>query len=139
MQIAKPDNVNQRNYNNNRGYQGQSSGNLAYLPNNRNHLNLSYGKSNNALMPPPGFSITNGVIDPPKMVIAEEVLAHYMKADNTRSSKLETDVSGVMRRMVNHEKLTMQIQTQLAKMAQQLRALHKSGQFPSYTIVNPKD
>lgn len=90
-------------------------------------------------MPPPRFFVTNGVIDAPKKITVEEVLAHYMEVNNTKVSKVETDVSRIMRQMVNHEKLTMKIQTQLPQIVQQIRAMHKRDQFPSDTIVNSKD
>lgn len=72
------------------------------------------------MMPPPEFFVTNGVIDPPKKVTAEEVLTHYIEANNSRLTQLETDVSAMVRQMVNHEKLTMQIQTQLTQITHQI-------------------
>lgn len=74
-----------------------------------------------------------------KEEIVEEVLAHYMEVNNIKVSKVEADVSGIMCQMLNHEKLTMQIQTQLTQIVQQIGAMHKPDQFPSDTIVNSKD
>lgn len=41
--------------------------------------------------------------------------------------------------MTDYTQVQIQIETQLAQIPEQIEALHKSGQFSSDTIVNPKN
>ncbi|CAA0831267.1 Unknown protein, partial [Striga hermonthica] len=66
--------VNNRNFGN---FRGPQAGNT-YYQGNRNHPSLSYANSNNALQPPPGFSVTNGVINEPKKPTIEDMFASFM-------------------------------------------------------------
>lgn len=132
MQLEDINFLNQRGYNKNRGYQGQSSGNLAYHLNNRNHPNFPYSNANNALIPPLGFSVTNGVIDAPKKPNDDESMIHFKE-------KMETEMVEVRHLLVEMSKKQIMLQTRIGQMSQTIGAVHQPGKLPSDTMVNPKD
>lgn len=113
--------------------------NSAYHPNNRNHPNFSYANLNNALMPPPVFSVTKGVIDPPKPSSSQELSKNYMEANDAKIAKIENDVNGLLRLATHQENIVTQINNQLAQIGQQLAMQHKKDQFLNDTIINSKD
>ncbi|XP_057775122.1 uncharacterized protein LOC130994104 [Salvia miltiorrhiza] len=108
----------------NRGQQYQQGG--------RSHPNLSYGNPNNAIQPPPGFSVTNGVINEEKKPNLEELLMKFVAKSDERMEKLESNAAAVGTQMKMFE-------TQLGQLANAFTNLHQQGQFPSNTIVNPKE
>lgn len=99
-----------------------------------NHPNLPYGNPNTALMPPPGYFVTNGVIYLPKKIIVAEVFVHYMEANILRVNKMESAISGIWSKLANQDKHNVQI-TQLSQIAQYIGVVHKPGQFPRDTIL----
>ncbi|KAH6787041.1 hypothetical protein C2S52_006593 [Perilla frutescens var. hirtella] len=103
-----------------------------------NQSNLSYGDSNNALPPPPGFSVTNEMVNEEKKPKMDDLLIEFMaKTDKfmmesqARVEKLENAVGAMGVQMKMFEK-------QLGQLATVVGNLHQSGQFPSNTTVNPK-
>ncbi|KAH6758295.1 hypothetical protein C2S51_018530 [Perilla frutescens var. frutescens] len=119
-------------------YGGQYGGNSGYQ-NKAQHPNFSYGNPNNAIQPPPGFSVTNGVIDEEKKPKMDELLMafmgkteSYMKDSQARIGKLENTV-GAIGNQVNI------LEKQMGQFATILGSQHQQGKFPSNTTVNPKD
>lgn len=118
MQMIRPkdalqiEDANKRNYNNNKGYQGQSSGNPTYNPNNQNHPNFSYENPNNALLPPPKFSVTNEEIDAAK-----------------KASKNDDDISTLKLVVADMAKNHLSLQIQVSQIAQTVREMQKLGPF----------
>ncbi|XP_042035007.1 uncharacterized protein LOC121781327 [Salvia splendens] len=109
-----------RYYNNSRPNQGGGGYNHF---GNKTHPNLSYGNPNNALQPPPGFTVSQGMITEPHK---------NMEHTNQRLEKVENNMHG----MAGHMK---SLETQMSQIAQAVGQLHQSGQFPSTTVPNPKD
>ncbi|XP_041995764.1 uncharacterized protein LOC121745890 [Salvia splendens] len=106
---------------------------------NRGHPNLSYGNPNNALQPPPGFMVTNGVVDDPKKMTTEDILKSFMlqsnklmEQNNQRMEKVETDVQSMATHLKN-------IDTHISEISQTVSTITQPGKFPSNTIINPKD
>ncbi|XP_042051762.1 uncharacterized protein LOC121797101 [Salvia splendens] len=106
---------------------------------NKWHLNLSYGNPNNALQPPPGFTVTDGVVNDPKKMTTEDILKSFMlqsnklmKQNNQRMEKVETDVQSMATHLQN-------IDTQINQISQTVSTITQSGKFPSNTIINPKE
>ncbi|XP_042067440.1 uncharacterized protein LOC121810774 [Salvia splendens] len=106
---------------------------------NRGHPNLSYGNPNNALQPPSGFTVTNGVVDDPKKMTTEDILKSFMlqsnklmEQNNQRMEKVETDVQSMATHLKN-------IDTQISQISQTVSTITQPGKFPSNTIINPKD
>ncbi|XP_057811294.1 uncharacterized protein LOC131025517 [Salvia miltiorrhiza] len=116
----------------NRGQQSGYNRGQQYQQGGRSHLNLSYGNPNNAIQPPPGFSVTNGVINEEKKPNLEELLMKFMSKSEERMEKLESNAVAVGSQMKMFE-------TQLGQLANAFTNLHQQGQFPSYTTVNPKE
>ncbi|XP_041995585.1 uncharacterized protein LOC121745675 [Salvia splendens] len=125
-----------RYYNNSRPNQGGGGynhfGNMA-------HPNLSYGNPNNALQPPPGFTVSQGMITEPHNKSSEDILNAFMiqshknmEHTNQRLEKVENNMHG----MAGHMK---SLETQMSQIAQAVGQLHQSGQFPSTIVPNPKD
>lgn len=56
------------------GKENQYGGNQCQNQGNRPHPNLSYRNRNNVKQPPPGFSVTNGLLDYPKNLSLEKIL-----------------------------------------------------------------
>ncbi|KAH6781482.1 hypothetical protein C2S51_006775 [Perilla frutescens var. frutescens] len=107
--------VNQGGFSNqqrpfNPGYKPQYGGNQGYQ-NKVQHPNLSYSNPNNAIQPPPGFSVTNGVIDEEKKPKMDDLLMAFM-------GKMENYMKESQTRVGNQ---------------------HQQGKFLSNTTVNPKD
>ncbi|XP_057789740.1 uncharacterized protein LOC131006598 [Salvia miltiorrhiza] len=146
--------VNDRNYENfQRGQPGMYSrgqqyqqGQQQFQPGARPHPNLSYGNPNNALQPPPGFSVSSGgVINEPKKGLLEDMMQQVltevssMKTTvNTRMTNLESQVGHIGNNFSALSKQVHILETQVGQMANQAAAQHKSGQFPSNTTVNSK-
>ncbi|XP_042016219.1 uncharacterized protein LOC121764230 [Salvia splendens] len=86
---------------------------------NKWHPNLSYGNPNNALQPPPGFTVTDGVVNDPKKMTTEDILKSFM----LQSNKLMEQ---------NNQGWRSQI-------SQTVSTITESGKFPSNTIINPKE
>ncbi|XP_042065540.1 uncharacterized protein LOC121809055 [Salvia splendens] len=109
---------NNRYYNNQRpNFQGGGYNQFG----NRGHPNLSYGNPNNALQPPPGFTVTNGVVDDPKKMTTEDILKSFMlqsnklmEQNNQRMEKVETDVQSMATHMKN-------IDTQISQISQTVK------------------
>ncbi|XP_042027804.1 uncharacterized protein LOC121774949 [Salvia splendens] len=127
---------NNRNFNNYRPNQG--GGNYNHYG-NKVHPNLSYGNPNNALQPPPGFQVSNGQIVEPKKDELKDVLMAFMKQtgecmkdSNKRLVQVEANVNDLN----NHMK---SIDNQISQISQAVGIQHQPGQFPSQTVVNPKD
>ncbi|XP_042005966.1 uncharacterized protein LOC121754717 [Salvia splendens] len=106
---------------------------------NKWHPNLSYGNPNNALQPPPGFTVTDGVVNDPKKMTTEDILKSFMlqsnklmEQNNQRMEKVETDVQSMATHLKN-------IDTQISQISQTVSTLTQSGKFPSNTIINPKE
>ncbi|XP_047953609.1 uncharacterized protein LOC125199726 [Salvia hispanica] len=134
---------NNMNFNNYRPNQG--GGNYNHYG-NKVHPNLSYGNPNNALQPPPGFTVANGMVDEQKKPTTEDILAafmnqttkymektdKYMESTSQRLGKVENDVQSLNVHMKS-------IDTQISKISQAIGVQHQPGQFPAQTINNPKD
>ncbi|XP_042057978.1 uncharacterized protein LOC121802379 [Salvia splendens] len=125
-----------RYYNNSRPNQGGGGYNHF---GNKAHPNLSYGNPNNALQPPPGFTVSQGMITKPHNKSSEDILNAFMiqshknmEHTNQRLEKVENNMHG----MAGHMK---SLETQMSQIAQAVGQLHQSGQFPSTTVPNPKD
>ncbi|XP_042059623.1 uncharacterized protein LOC121804150 [Salvia splendens] len=125
-----------RYYNNSRPNQGGGGYNHF---GNKAHPNLSYGNPNNALQPPPGFTVSQGMITEPQNKSSEDILNAFMiqshknmEHTNQRLEKVENNMHG----MAGHMK---SLETQMSQIAQVVGQLHQSGQFPSTTVPNPKD
>ncbi|XP_042016209.1 uncharacterized protein LOC121764218 [Salvia splendens] len=125
-----------RYYNNSRPNQGGGGYNHF---GNKAHPNLSYGNPNNALQPPPGFTVSQGMITEPQNKSSEDILNAFMiqshknmEHTNQRLEKVENNMHG----MAGHMK---SLETQMSQIAQAVGQLHQSGQFPSTTVPNPKD
>ncbi|XP_047943010.1 uncharacterized protein LOC125189824 [Salvia hispanica] len=106
---------------------------------NKGHPNLSYGNPNNALQPPPGFTVSDGMVNDPKKMTTEDILKSFMlqsnkvmEQNNQRMEKVETDVQGMATHLKN-------IDVQISQISQTVSTLTQPGKFPSTTIVNPKD
>ncbi|XP_042023014.1 uncharacterized protein LOC121770332 [Salvia splendens] len=106
---------------------------------NKGHPNLSYGNPNNALQPPPGFTVSDGVVNDPKKMTTEDILKSFMlqsnkliEQNNHRMGKVETDVQSMATHLKN-------IDTQINQISQTVSTITQSGKFPSNTIINPKD
>ncbi|XP_047978789.1 uncharacterized protein LOC125220681 [Salvia hispanica] len=82
---------------------------------NKAHPNLSYGNPHNDLQSPPGFQVSNGQVVEPKKNELGDVLLTFMK-----------QTGEILANSVKRLKQAVGIQ-------------HQPGQFPSHTIVNPKD
>ncbi|XP_042044576.1 uncharacterized protein LOC121790418, partial [Salvia splendens] len=85
---------------------------------NTGHPNLSNENPNNALQPPPGFTVTDGVVNDPKKMTTEDILKSFMlqsnklmEQNNQRMEKVEKDVQSI----VTHLKF---VDTQLSQIAQ---------------------
>ncbi|XP_042059408.1 probable serine/threonine-protein kinase glkA [Salvia splendens] len=100
---------NNRNFNNYRPNQGGGNYNNY---GNKVHPNLSYGNPNNALQPPPEFQVSNGQVKEPKKEELGDVLMAFMKQTS---------------------------ECMISQISQAVGVQHQPGQFPSHTIVNPKD
>ncbi|XP_042016340.1 uncharacterized protein LOC121764371 [Salvia splendens] len=127
---------NNRNFNNYRPNQG--GGNYNHYG-NKVHPNLSYGNPNNALQPPPGFQVSNGQIIEPRKDELKDVLMAFMKQtgecmkdSNKRLVQVEANVNDLNIHMKS-------IDNQMSQISQAVGIQHQPGQFPSQTIVNPKD
>ncbi|XP_047964692.1 uncharacterized protein LOC125209127 [Salvia hispanica] len=134
---------NNRNFNNYRSNQG--GGNYNQFG-NKVYPNLSYGNPNNALQPPPGFTVSNGMIEQQKKSTTEDILAafmnqtakymekadKYMESTSQRMGKVENDVQSLNVHMKS-------IDTQIIQISQAVGVQHQPGQFPAQTINNPKD
>ncbi|XP_042067308.1 uncharacterized protein LOC121810614 [Salvia splendens] len=125
-----------RYYNNSRPNQGGGGYNHF---GNKAHPNLSYGNPNNALQPPQGFTVSQGMITEPQKKSSEDLLNAFMiqshknmEHTNQRLEKVENNMHG----MAGHMK---SLETQMSQIAQAVGQLHQSGQFPSTTVPNPKD
>ncbi|XP_047978644.1 uncharacterized protein LOC125220524 [Salvia hispanica] len=128
---------NNQNFNNNYRY-NQGGGNFNNFG-NRAHPNLSYGNPHSALQPPPGFQVSNGQIIEPKKNELGDVLMTFMKQtweimanSDKRLKQVETDVQSLSIHMKS-------IDTQMSQISQAVGIQYQPGQFPSHTIVNPKD
>ncbi|XP_042035040.1 uncharacterized protein LOC121781361 [Salvia splendens] len=106
---------------------------------NKAHPNLSYGNPNIALQPPPGFTVSRGMITEPQKKSSEDILNAFMiqshkniEHTNQRLEKVKNNMHG----MAGHMK---SLETQMSQIAQAVGQLHQSGQFPSTTVPNPKD
>ncbi|XP_042027227.1 uncharacterized protein LOC121774410 [Salvia splendens] len=127
---------NNRYYNNQRpNFQGGGYNQFG----NKGHPNLSYGNPNNALQPPPGFTVTVGVVNDPKKMTTEDILKSFMlqshksmEQDNQRMEKVETEVQSMATHLKN-------IDTQISQISQTVSNITQSGKFPSNTIINPND
>ncbi|XP_057775478.1 uncharacterized protein LOC130994454 [Salvia miltiorrhiza] len=125
--------IHGRNFGNfQRGQQSGYNRGQQYQQGGRSHSNLSYGNPNNAIQPPPGFSVTNGVINEEKKPNLEELLMKFMSKSDERMEKLESNAVAVGTQMKMFE-------TQLGQLANAFTNLHQQGQFPSNTTVNPKE
>ncbi|XP_042027061.1 uncharacterized protein LOC121774215 [Salvia splendens] len=127
---------NNRNFNNYRPNQG--GGNYNHYG-NKVHPNLSYGNPNNALQPPPGFQVSDGQIIEPKKDELKDVLMAFMKQtrecmkdSNKRLVQVEANVNDLNIHMNS-------IDNQMSQISQAVGIQHQPGQFPSQTVVNPKD
>lgn len=119
-------NQRQRGYNNwgrNNNYGGNPS--------------LSYGNPNNFLQAPPGFSVTNGVIDDPKNMSIEKILKDFMdyhsklvEAQGNKVEKLEGEMVTVVKQL-------RMLEVHLGQIASSSNQ-HQKGKLPSTTEVNPK-
>ncbi|XP_042038255.1 uncharacterized protein LOC121784138 [Salvia splendens] len=125
-----------RYYNNSRPNQGGGGYNHF---GNKAHPNLSYGNPNNALQPPPGFTVSQGMITEPQKKSSEDILNAFMtqshknmEHSNQRLEKVEND----MNNMAVHMK---SLETQMSQIAQAVSSQHTPGQFPGQPKVNPKD
>ncbi|XP_042016265.1 uncharacterized protein LOC121764286 [Salvia splendens] len=123
-------------YNNSRPNQGGGGYNQF---GNKAHPNLSYGKPNNSLQPPPGFTVSQGMITEPQKKSSKDILNAFMiqshknmEHTNQRLEKVENDVHGMTVHMKG-------IETQMSQIAQAVSSQHKPGQFPGQPNVNPKD
>ncbi|XP_042038223.1 uncharacterized protein LOC121784109 [Salvia splendens] len=127
---------NNRHFNNHRpNFQGGGYNQFG----NKWHPNLSYGNPNNALQPPPGFTVTDGVVNDPKKMTTEDILKSFMlqsnklmEQNNQRMEKVETNVQSMATHLKN-------IDTQISQISQQVSTITQSGKFPSNTIINPKE
>ncbi|XP_042032297.1 uncharacterized protein LOC121779002 [Salvia splendens] len=127
---------NNRYYNNQRlNFQGGGYNQSG----NKGHPNLSYGNPNNALQPPPGFTVNNGVVNDPKKMTTEDILKSFMlqsnklmEQNNQRMEKVEIDVQSMATHLKN-------IDTQISQISQTVSTITQPGKFPSNTIINPKD
>ncbi|XP_057802972.1 uncharacterized protein LOC131018267 [Salvia miltiorrhiza] len=125
--------IHGRNFGNfQRGQQSGYNRGQQYQQGGRSHPNLSYGNPNNAIQPPPGFSVTNGVINEEKKPNLEELLMKFVAKSDERMEKLESNAAAVGTQMKMFE-------TQLGQLANAFTNLHQQGQFPSNTTVNPKE
>ncbi|KAL1534726.1 hypothetical protein AAHA92_30872 [Salvia divinorum] len=127
---------NNRYYNNSRPNQG--GGNYNHFG-SQAHPNLSYGNPNSALQPPPGFTVSQGMITEPQKKSSEDILNAFMTQShknmehtNQRLEKVEND----MHNMTIHMK---SLETQMSQIAQAVSSQHKQGHFPGQPNVNPKD
>ncbi|XP_042059417.1 uncharacterized protein LOC121803910 [Salvia splendens] len=116
-----------RYYNNSRPNQG--GGGYNHFENNA-HPNLSYGNPNNVLQPPPGFTVSQGMITEPQKKSSEDILNAFMTQShknmrhfNQRLEKVENNMHG----MAGHMK---SLETQMSQIAQAMGQMHQSGQFP---------
>ncbi|XP_042033412.1 uncharacterized protein LOC121779978 [Salvia splendens] len=123
-------------YNNSRPNQGGGGYNHS---GNKVHPNLSYGNPNNSLQPPPGFTVSQGMITELQKKSSEDILNEFMIQShknmvhtNQRLEKVENDVHS----MTVHMK---SLETQISQIAQAVSSQHKPGQFPGQPNVNPKD
>ena len=96
-----------RYYNNSRPNQG--GGGFNHFG-NKPHPNLSYGNPNNALQPPPGFAVSQGMIHEPQKRSSEDILNAFMtqsqknmEHSNKRLEKVENDVHSMATHMKNLE------------------------------------
>ncbi|XP_042009056.1 uncharacterized protein LOC121757601 [Salvia splendens] len=127
---------NNKYYNNQRpNYQGGGYNQYG----NMGHHNLSYGNPNNALQPPPEFTVTDGVVNDPKKMTTEDILKSFMlqsnkvmEQNNHRMEKVGTDVQSMATHLKN-------IDTQISQISQTVSTITQPGKFPSNTIINPKD
>ncbi|XP_042003868.1 uncharacterized protein LOC121752845 [Salvia splendens] len=106
---------------------------------NMGHPNLSYGNPNNALQPPQGFTVTDGMVNDQKKMTTEDILKSFMiqtnkvmEQNNQRMEKVESDVQGMATHLKN-------IDIHISQISQTVSANTQSGKFPSNTIINPKD
>ncbi|XP_047979371.1 uncharacterized protein LOC125221292 [Salvia hispanica] len=106
---------------------------------NKGHPNLSYGNPNNALQPPPGLTVSDGMMNDPKKMTTEDILKSFMlqsnkvmEQNNQRMEKVEADVQGMATHLKN-------IDIQISQISQTVSTLTQPGKFPSTTIINPKD
>ncbi|XP_057786778.1 uncharacterized protein LOC131004171 [Salvia miltiorrhiza] len=87
--------INGRNYGNfQHGQQGGYNSGQQFHLGGCPHPNLAYGNPNNAIQPPPGISITNGVINEEKKSNMEELMMKFSKADE-RMEKLESTTAAL--------------------------------------------
>ncbi|XP_057803619.1 uncharacterized protein LOC131018952 [Salvia miltiorrhiza] len=88
--------INDRNYGNfqHRQQGGYNSG-QQFHHGGRRQPNLAYENLNNAIQPPPGFSVTNGVINEEKKPNIEELLMKFMSKSDERMEKLESNAAAV--------------------------------------------
>ncbi|XP_047979131.1 uncharacterized protein LOC125221046 [Salvia hispanica] len=133
-------NMNFNNYRHNQG--GGNYNNYG----NKVHPNLSYGNPHNTLQPPPGFTVSNGLVEQQKKPTTEDILAtfmnqttkymektnKYMESTSQRLGKVENDVQSLNVHMKS-------IDTQISQISQVVGVQHQPGQFPAQTINNPKD
>ncbi|XP_042031610.1 uncharacterized protein LOC121778345 [Salvia splendens] len=123
-------------YNNSRPNQGGGGYNQF---GNKVHPNLSYGNPNNSLQPPPGFTVSQGMITESQKKSLEDILSAFMiqshknmEHTTRRLEKVENDVHGMTVHMKG-------LETQMSQIAQAVSRQHKPGQFPGQPNVNPKD
>ncbi|XP_057775056.1 uncharacterized protein LOC130994034 [Salvia miltiorrhiza] len=108
----------------NRGQHYQQGGRL--------HPNLAYENPNNAIQPPPGFSVTTGVINEEKKPNLEELMMKFVSKSDERMEKLGSTTVALGTQMKMFE-------TQLGQLANAFTNPHQQGQFLSNTTVNPKE
>ncbi|XP_042032252.1 uncharacterized protein LOC121778936 [Salvia splendens] len=115
--------------------QGGGSYNLC---GNKAHPDVSFGNPNNTLQSPPGFTVSQGMIEPQKKS-SEEILNAFMTQSqknmehtNKRLEKVEMDVHNIEAHLKN-------LDSQMSQIAQPLSGQHKPGQFPGQPTVNRKD
>ncbi|XP_042056411.1 uncharacterized protein LOC121800997 [Salvia splendens] len=105
---------------------------------NKWHPNLSYGNPNNALQPPPGFTVTDGVVNDPKKMTTEDILKSFMlqsnklmEQNNQRMEKVETDVQSMATHLKN-------IDTQISQISQTVYEAPSLPATTSDTVLEPK-
>ncbi|XP_057772985.1 uncharacterized protein LOC130992391 [Salvia miltiorrhiza] len=125
--------INGRNYGNfQHGQQGGYNSGQQFHHGGRPHPNLAYGNSNNALQAPPGFSVTNGVINEEKKPNLEELLMKFICKSDERMEKLESNAVAVGTQMKMFE-------TQLGQIATTVNKLQQSGNLINNAKVNAKE
>ncbi|XP_047965882.1 uncharacterized protein LOC125210369 [Salvia hispanica] len=134
---------NNMNFNNYRPNQG--GGNYNHYG-NKVHPNPSYGNPNNVLQPPPGFTVTNGMVDEQKKPTTEDILAAFMIQTTKYMEKIDKCMEIINQRLgkVENEMQSLNvhmksIDNQISQISQAVGVQHQPGQLPAQTINNPKD